>query len=474
MRRIASLLAAITVAASLPVSTQAQAQAQAVSAQDLAAQELARPAAAVRDAALADPTAWRVVESLTSEIGPRPAGTPAMSRARDWGVATLTALGFENVHVEPFTTRAWIRGEESAELVGPWPQKLQILGLGNAAPTPKGGLTAEIVLFRTYQAMLDQPPGALKGKIAVVTQAMPRTQDGSGYGAVNAQRFQGPLEAAKRGAVGYLLRSLSTDDTRLPHTGASAPAGIPAAALSTPDADLLERLAARGRPMTVRLVMNSRVIAAAPAWNIVGEIRGEERPEEVIVVGGHLDSWDPGTGAVDDGAGVAITTAAVRIAGQTRRPKRTLRVVMWGAEEQGGSGEAYAKAHAGEVGRIVIAGESDLGAGRIWRAGLPAGSRDRPTMQAFAATVSPLGVMMMREPAGYGGSDIEGIIEAGVPFVHLGQDASRYFDLHHAADDTLDKISPEDLAQNVAVWASFLYLVANSDIDFRPAANAKP
>jgi Zn-dependent M28 family amino/carboxypeptidase len=147
---------------------------------------------------------------------------------------------------------------------------------------------------------------------------------------------------------------------------------------------------------------------------------------------------------------------------------------MWGAEEQGGSGEAYAKAHAGEVGRIVIAGESDLGAGRIWRAGLPAGSRDRPTMQAFAATVSRLGVMMMSEPAGYGGSDIAGIIEAGVPFVHLGQDASRYFNLHHAADDTLDKISPEDLAQNVAVWASFLYLVANSDIDFRPAANAKP
>ncbi|WP_436048903.1 M20/M25/M40 family metallo-hydrolase [Phenylobacterium sp. LjRoot225] len=438
-------------------------------AQDLTAQSLATEAAAVRDKALSDPTAWRVVESLTSEVGARPVGTPAMARARDWGVATLAALGFENVHVESFTTRAWIRGEESAEVVGPWPQRLQILGLGNSAPTPKGGLTAEIVLFRTYQAMLDQPPGALKGKIAVVTQATPRTQDASSYGLIGVQRTQGPLEAAKRGAVGYLVRSISTADTRLPHTGSTAAPGIPAAALATPDAEQLERLAARGKPVTVRLDMSSSVIAAAPAWNVVGEIRGRERPEEVIVVGGHLDSWDPGTGAIDDGAGIAITTAAARIAGQAQRPRRTLRVVMWGSEEQGGSGDEYAKAHADEIARIVVAGESDLGAGRIWRAALPAGSLDHPAMSVFAATVSPLGVLMLREPPKYGGSDIAATIKAGAPFVQFSQDADRYFDLHHSADDTLDKIKPDELAQNVAVWASFLYLTANSDIDFRAA-----
>lgn len=450
MRRLASFAAAAVLAAAVPAH----------------AQDLADQAKAVRDKALTDPTAWRVVESLTTEIGPRPLGSPAMARARDWGVATLTSLGFENVHVEPFTTRAWMRGEESAEVVSPAPQKLQILGLGNSAPTPRGGLTAEIVVFPTFQAMLDQPPGALKGKIAVVTEAMPRTQDGSGYGVIGAQRFQGPVEAAKRGAAGYLVRSLSTADTRLPHTGTSDPAGIPAAALSTPDAEQLARLAARG-PVTVRLVLNSSVQPQATSWNVVGEIRGSERPDEVIVVGGHLDSWDPGTGAIDDGAGVAITTAAARVATAGQRPKRTIRVVMWGSEEQTGSGAAYAKAHQGEVGKMVVVGESDLGAGRIWRAGLPAGSAQTPAMRAFKAAATPLGVLFPPEAPRFGGSDVEEVIAAGAPFFEFSQDASRYFDWHHTADDTLDKIKPEELNQNVAVWASFLAVVANSDVDFR-------
>jgi len=432
-----------------------------------AAQGLTASAAAVRDRALADRTAWEVVESLTSEVGARPVGSPAMTRAKDWAVAKLAELGFENVHVEPFTTKAWLRGEERAEVTGPWPHGLAILGLGGSAPTPKGGLSAEIVVFRSYQAMLDQPPGALKGKIAVVTQAMPRTQDASSYGAVNAQRTQGPTEAAKRGAVGYLVRSLSTDDTRLPHTGAGGYPGIAAAALSTADAELLERLAARGKPVTVRLKMSSTVIPQAPAWNVTGEIRGAERPDEVIVVGGHLDSWDPGTGAIDDGAGVAITTAAAKLAAQGGRPKRTIRVAMWGSEEQGGSSEAFAKAHAGEIDRTVVVGESDLGSGRIWRAALPAGAVNHPAMRAFAAAVTPLGVMIPAEPAHHAGSDLQGTVAAGSPFVQFAQDASRYFDLHHSADDTLDKIDPAELAQAVAVWASFLYVTANSDVDFR-------
>jgi Zn-dependent M28 family amino/carboxypeptidase len=459
MRPVASLFAAAVLAAgAAPVH----------------AQDLAAGAAAVRDRALADPTAWRIVESLTTEIGPRPVGSPAMVRARDWGVATLTALRFENVHVEPFSTRAWSRGEESAEVVGPAAQRLQILGLGNSAPTPKGGLVAEIALFPTYQALLDQPPGALKGKIAVVTQAMPRTQDGAGYGALGVQRIHGPAEAAKRGAVGYLVRSLSTEDDRLPHAGHSEPAGIPAAALSPPDAEQLERLVARGKPVTVRLVLNSTVQPEAPAWNVVGEIRGSERADEVIVVGGHLDSWDPGTGAVDDGAGVAITTAAARLAALGERPKRTIRVVMWGSEEQGGgSGAAYAKAHAAEVSRMVVVGESDLGAGRIWNVHLPAGSREAPAMRAFAAAVTPLQVLISSKAPEFGGSDVAPSIAAGAPFIQFQQDASRYFDWHHSADDTLDKIQPEELSQNVAVWASFLYSAANSDIDFRAAA-AKP
>lgn len=427
-------------------------------------------AAALRDKALSDPTAWKVVESLTTEVGPRPVGTPAMARARDWGVATLTGLGFENVHVETFTTPAWRRGVESAEVVGPWPQALHILGLGNSTPTAKGGLTAEMVLFKSYQEMLDQPPGAFKGKVVVVTQRMRRTQDGSGYGAINAQRTAGPFEAAKRGAAAYLTRSLSTDDTRLPHAGAARAGGIPAAALSMPDADLLEHMADRGRPVTLKLDMTSTFDPKATSWNVVGEIRGAERPDEVIVVGGHLDSWDPGTGAIDDGAGVAITTAAARLAASGARPKRTLRVVMWGSEEQSGSGEAYAAAHKDEVGKMVVVGESDLGAAPIWSVSVPKGSLGHPAMKAFSAALAPLKVIVSPAAPRFGGSDVEELMGMGAPFVDFNQDASRYFDLHHSADDTLDKIQPDELAQNVAVWTSFLYTVANSDIDFRALA----
>jgi len=429
---------------------------------------LAASALAVRDKALTDSTGWDVVESLTTEVGARPVGSPAMQRARDWGVAKLKQLGFENVHVESFTTSAWSRGAESAEVVGPWPQKLAILGIGGSSPTPAGGITAPIALFTSYQAMLDQPVGALKGKIAVVTQAMARTQDGSSYGAVGVQRRAGAAEAAKRGAVGYMIRSLSTDDTRLPHTGGGNPGGIPAAALSTVDAQLLERMATRGKPVIVHLEMASSVNPAAEAWNIVGEIKGREAPDEVIVVGGHLDSWDPGTGAIDDGAGVAIATAAAKLAAQPGKPRRTIRVVMWGSEEQGGSSGAYAAAHKDEAGKIIVAGESDSGSGRIWSLSTPPAAYAHPAMVAFRATLPALKVAVEATPPRSGGSDIAGLIGLKVPFVDFNQDASRYFDLHHSADDTLDKIDPADLAQNIAVWSAFLYVVANSDVDFRP------
>lgn len=432
-----------------------------------AAQDLAAGAAAVRDKALTDPTAWSIAESLTTEVGPRMVGSQGMERARDWAVAKLKALGFENVRVESFTTPAWSRGAETVEVVGPWPIRLHALGLGGSASTPAGGITAPIVVFTSYQAMLDQPPGALAGKIAVVTQRMGRTQDGSGYGAIGPQRWTGAAEAAKRGAVGYLMRSLSTDDTRLPHTGGGAPAGIPAAALSTPDAELLENMARRGQPVTVRMAMTSSVNPKAQAWNISGEIKGREKPDEVIVVGGHLDSWDPGTGAVDDAAGIAITTAAAKLAAQAGPPRRTIRVVMWGSEEQGGSSDAYAAAHKDEAAKIVMAGESDSGAGRIWSVNLPRTGTDHAAMKAFRASLAPLKVGVSPEPPAFGGADIRGIIALGAPFVDFNQDASRYFDLHHSADDTLDKIDPAELAQNVAVWASFLYTVANSDVDFR-------
>jgi hypothetical protein len=455
--RITSLFAATAV---LALATSALAP-------SASAQDLGAGAARARDRALASPLAWDIAESLTTEVGPRMVGSPAMERGRDWGVAKFKELGFSNVRVESFTTPAWSRGAEAAEVVGPWPHKLHILGLGNSAPTPKGGLTAEIALFKSWQALLAQPEGSLKGKIAVVTEKMPKNQDGSGYGFVNAQRTRGPVEAAKRGAVGYLTRSLSTDDTRLPHTGGAQPAGIPAAALSTPDAELLEHMVARGQPVRVKLDMQSSSNPKAPAYNVVGEIRGTERPDEVIVIGGHLDSWDPGTGAVDDAAGIAITTAAAKLVGELGAPKRTIRVVMWGSEEQGGSSAAYLAANKDGVPNMVVAGESDSGAGRIFSLSVPAGSRAHPSIKAFEAAINPLKVVVSREAPRSGGADISGLIASGVPFVDFNQDMTRYFDLHHAADDTLDKIDPAELSQNVAVWAAFLYTVANSDIDFR-------
>ncbi|WP_374654591.1 M20/M25/M40 family metallo-hydrolase [Phenylobacterium sp.] len=436
------------------------------------AADLAATTLALRDKALTDTTAWDVTESLTTEVGARPQGSPGMDRARDWGVAKLKALGFENVHVETFETESWLRGAESAEVVAPYPQKLQILGLGRSTPTPAGGIEAEIALFRTLDEMLAQPPGALKGKIAVVTQPMRRTQDIGGYAAAVRVRGAGG-EAAKRGAIAYLARSASTDDTRLPHGGGGFRAGIPMAALSTPDAELLERMAARGKPVRIKLSLQSTFREKAPAYNVVGEIKGREKPEEVIVIGGHLDSWDAGTGAVDDAAGIGVTTAAAKlIAGLPQRPRRTIRVVMWGAEEQGGSGAAYAAAHRDEVANIVVAGESDLGAGEIFSAKLPKGSREHPAMKAFAAAVVPLKVLVSREPAEDGGADVDGLKDLGTPVVQLQQDAGRYFDLHHSADDTLDKIDPRELAQNVAVWTAFVYAVADSDIDFRKTASA--
>lgn len=461
--RILPLLAPLLMASGLLAATSAPAQ------------DLTAGAAAVRDKALSDPLAWDITESLTSEVGARMTGSPAMERARDWAVAKFKELGFENIKVEAFTTPTWSRGAESAEVIAPWPQKLAILGIGGSSPTPAGGLTAPIVVFRTYQAMLDQPVGSLTGKIAVVTQAMGRTQDGSSYGAVGVQRRSGAVEAAKRGAVGYLIRSLSTDDTRLPHTGGGAAGGIPAAALSPPDAELLERLAARGKTVTVKLDMASSSNPASPAWNISGDIRGKEKPDEVIVLGGHLDSWDPGTGAIDDAAGIGITTAAAKLVAQAGKPKRTIRVVMWGSEEQGGSSGAYLAAHRATVGQMVVAGESDGGAGRIWSVSTPPAAAGHPAMTAFRAALPKLNVTVSRAPPASGGADISGLIMAGVPFVDFNQDMSRYFDLHHAADDTLDKIDPKELAQNTAVWAAFLYTVANSDVDFRakPAAAAK-
>ncbi len=428
-----------------------------------------RTAAALRDRALADSTAWNLLESLTTEIGPRPVGSPAYNRARGWAVAKLKALGFANIRVEPFVKPSWSRGAESAEVVKPYPLRLSIIGLGGSVPTPPAGIEAPIVVLNNYSELLAAGNQAFRGKIVVVNQPMTRTEDGSGYGAAVTAR-NGNGEAAKRGAVAYLIRSISTGTARAPHTGAiwgvTGPQ-IPSAALGVPDADLLARMAARG-PVRLRLKMASSANPNSTAWNISGEIRGSVRPDQVIVVGGHFDSWDPGTGAIDDGAGVAITTAAAALIGRLPlHPRRTIRLVMWGSEETGGSSDAYLAAHKGEIAKIVLAGESDLGADRAYAVMLPEGSAKAPALAPLAALLAPLKVFVAPDAPKHGGSDIEGLQKAGVPVVAVNQDASRYFDYHHSADDTLDIVDRSQLQQNVAAWAALLYWVADGTVDFR-------
>jgi len=437
----------------------------------LAAPAWADPAAAVRlrDQALTDPTAYDVLESLTTEIGPRPAGSPAQMRARDWALAKMKALGFTNVHAEPFAKQAWLRDAESAEILAPFPQKLAILGLGNSVPTPPEGITAELVVLKSLEEFKTAPADAFKGKIVLVNQPMTRTHDGSGYGAAVAARYA-PSEASRRGAIAYVTRSISTSTARAPHTGTTLYAAdafrIPAGALGVPDADLLEHMAARG-PVRLHLLLQSHVVNAT-AWTISGDVTGSARPDQVIVVGGHIDSWDPGTGAIDDGAGVAISAAAGHLIAQLpRHPARTIRVVFWGSEETGGSGAAYLDMHKTELDKIVLAGESDLGSANVYKLELPPGAAANPELSPLSGILAPLKIIVATTPALDAGSDVEEIQHAGVPVLALSQDANRYFDYHHSADDTLAIVRRGELNQNVAAWAATLDMVADSDLNFR-------
>jgi Zn-dependent M28 family amino/carboxypeptidase len=437
-----------------------------------------KTAEGLRDKALRDYLAWDITEDLTTNIGPRLVGSPAMERAKDWGAAKFKALGFTNIKVEEFAKPSWTRGEESAELVGPYPMKLGIVGLGRTVPTPAGGIEADVALFKTYADLIAAPDSAVKGKIVVITQPMVKAQDGAGYGVAGISRRAGPTEAAKKGALAVLIRSISTSDSTVPHTGVTAfgdgVATIPSAAIGVPEAEQLERLAAKST-LRIKLKLASTVDLKDVAWNISGDIKGSEKPDEVIVIGGHLDSWDVGTGALDDATGVAITTAAAKLIGDLpKHPKRTIRVVMFGSEESGGSSEAYLEAHKNEVAKIVLAGESDTGADRIYSLKLPAGGGAHPLMKTAAGVLAPLKIYVNQAPAAHGGADIAGLEQAGVPSIELEQDATRYFDYHHTADDTLNKVRPDELAQNVAAWASFIYLVADSDIDFRALKAAAP
>ena len=421
-------------------------------------------AAALRDKALTDDTAWDIVEGLTTEVGPRLDGTEAEGRARSWAVAKLKSLGFRSVHVEPYQLPVWQRGAEAAEVVAPFPQKLRLVGLGNSGATPPGGLTAPIAYFASFNDLQLAPEGSLRGKIAFVSNAMQPTQDGSSYGSEGAARFVGPNVAAKKGAAAIVIRSIGTDHGRGPHAGVTNfEAGvtpIPAAALSVADAENLERMVQRGRPVMLHLVLDDHQVGMRTSGNVVAEVPGTDASAGVILIGGHLDSWDLGTGAIDDASGVAITTAAARLMMGAGRHRRTIRVVWFGDEETGGfGGLAYAKAHAGE--RHALAAESDFGADRVWRFNTNLPDSAKAIGDRLAVALAPIGVVRGREVAG-DGTDVGPTLATGVAAVDLNQSGLRYFDWHHTPEDTLDRIDPEQLRQNVAAWTAMLAIVADA------------
>ncbi|WP_419815139.1 M28 family peptidase [Glacieibacterium sp.] len=446
----------------------------------LAASILATPALAadpvavatmLRDRALTGSPAYAVVESLTTEVGQRLAGTPAEARARDWGVARMKAMGFQNVHVQTYDVPRWERGVETAEVVGTSAQRLVLTALGYSGATPAAGITAQVVRFADVDALSAAPAGSLKGKIVFIDHAMQRAQDGSSYGAFGGIRRAGPAIAAQKGAAAFLLRSLGTGTARVSHTGTTTwgdVTPIAAAALTVPDAQQLARLLDRG-PVTLHLTLTPRLTGTGKSGNVIGEITGATAPREVIVVGGHLDSWDLGTGAIDDAAGIAITTGAAKLiidaikSGEIPRPRRTIRVVMFGDEESQGplSGQQYLKGHPGDT--AILTAESDFGADRVWqlRSNVAAGAK--PLMASLAKVLAPLGIAPS-SAAAHGGTDIEAIIESGAGVIDLAQDGTRYFDIHHTADDTLDKIDRVQMDQNVAGWVSMLWLTASSDV----------
>ena len=431
----------------------------------------------LRDAALNQNIALDYLTQLTTRFGPRPAGSKAEQDASAWAADYMRAQGFQNVRIEQFPLVGWERGEESGSIVGARPQRLVLAALGHS-PGTNGVIEAEVVRFDSLEALNAAPAGSLTGKIAYVDAGqMVRMQDGSGYGPLTRIRGAGPAAAAAKGAVAFIMRSVGSDEHRMPHTGTTryvdGVVPLPGFALAAPDADTVSRLIEMGETVRLRLSSTAHTYQTV-SQNVIGDIPGRSRPEEVIVLGSHMDSWDLGTGAIDDGAGGAITLAAAKaIRDSGRRPARTVRVVLYGSEEvaqptdTGTGGGAYLRGIATAVEQHIIAGESDFGADRVYALGLPPGAQGTAFARAAARVLYPIGVLPSPQPELHGGADIGPLAEAGVPVFGLNQDGTRYFDLHHTADDTLDKVDPAQMSQNVAAWAALVWLIADSEVDFR-------
>jgi Zn-dependent M28 family amino/carboxypeptidase len=409
--------------------------------------------------------AWERLAHLTDRIGPRLSGSPGAEAAVRWTAERLAADGLA-VRTEPILVPTWVRGLESAELLAPVAQRLAVTALGGSDPTPEAGIAAEVVEVASFEELAALPEGRVAGRIVLFNRAI-ADAGFQGYSAVAPLRTRGAVEAAKRGAVAALVRSLGTLSARLPHTGAmsygAALPRIPAAAIAAEDAELIHRLLAAGDVVRLRLVLGCRTLPDAPSANVVADLPGRERPEEIVLIGAHLDSWDLGTGAIDDGAGVAMVMEALRLLKASGlAPRRTIRGVLFMNEENGlRGGRGYAEAHAAELPRHVAAVEADSGAGALQGIAVTVGEGGLARLRALAPLLRPAGAEPVTSPGG--GADIGPLREQGVPVIGMRQDAARYFDWHHTAADTLDKVDRAELARNSAAMAVLAWALAEME-----------
>jgi len=425
----------------------------------------------IRDAALGSDYAWQQLAHLTENIGPRPAGSPAAQAASEYVAEQMKKLGLE-VHLESAQVSHWVRGEEKAQLteypgqVGNIPQRIVLTALSGSTSTGGDGLTAEVVVVHSFDELAALGRAKVAGKIVLYNVVYDERKALAGsafeaYGEAVVYRGDGAKAAAALGAVAALVRSVGGASFRLPHTGHSTPAGIPAAALAAEDADLIEHLAAQG-PVRMRLVLTPQTFPNTTGYNVIADLKGSEHPEQVVVVSGHLDSWDLGRGAIDDGAGVVMAMEAAEVLQRLHlRPRRTLRIIAWMDEENGGGGhDAYGKDYAADMANHIAAMECDTGAAHPIGFDLKMSSAALEALQPVADVLRPIGVTLFRPVDSSPGSDIEPLVKAGVPGLGIIQDSRRYFDYHHSAADTLDKVDPQELKENAAAMAVMGYALA--------------
>ncbi|UCE61169.1 MAG: M20/M25/M40 family metallo-hydrolase [Phycisphaerales bacterium] len=430
-----------------------------------------RAAARIIDSTLAGNDGYNKLEELCVGIGHRLSGSPQLDRAVKWAVAAMAADGQENVHPQPVMVPHWVRGREGVLMLEPRVESLPVLGLGGSVGTTADGITAEVVVVEDEAGLETLGEGA-RGKIVLFNNPMPEydPEKGSGYGTAVRFRINGPRLAAEYGAVACLIRSVTANSLRTPHTGVTdygdAKVKIPAAALTIEDTETIARLFKRGIRVVVNLQMGARTLPDTPSANVVGELRGSTRPEEVVVIGGHLDSWDAGHGAHDDAGGCVIAMEAINVLRRLNMiPKRTIRVVLWTNEENGvRGGKGYAEAHADELSNHVAAIEADMGVFKPTGFSLQCINETRQAvaleqMTQIAGLLEPLGATNMR--IGGSGVDIDPMKPAGVVLMGMRVDGSKYFDYHHSPADTIDKVDPEHLSQNIAALATVAYVIAD-------------